>query len=129
MHRMVSTLPLSCDPPLPSRLEILRERENAWKRLEWKRRCSFDTIRSEWEYEFTNGVLGYVSSGQDEHIQSIGFFELPSADSPSGEVTRAWTHNMGNLQVKDFVMDPEHDLLALFVRVSEECVPLRVFCM
>jgi hypothetical protein len=126
---MVSTLPLSSNPPLPLRLEILRERENAWKRLEWKCKCSLDTIPDDWTFEFANGVFGYVSSEQDENIQSIDFFELPSGDSPSGDVTRAWTHNMGNLPVIEFAMDPAHDLLVLVATASEECVPLHIFCM
>ena len=129
MHRMVSTLPLSSNPPLVSRLEILRERENAWKRLEWKRRCSLGTIRNDWTIEFANGVLGSVSSSQGGHMQSIDFFELPSVDSPSGEVTRAWTHNMGNLSVIDFAIDPAQDLLVLVAKVFEESVLLRIFCM
>jgi hypothetical protein len=129
MHRMVSTLPLLSNPPLPSRLEILREHENAWKYLEWKRRCSLDTIQSHWPFEFANGVLGYASSFQDVAAQWINLFELPSANSPSGEVTKEWTHDMGNLLVHDFAVDPAHDLLVLFASVSEECVPLPVFCM
>jgi hypothetical protein len=126
---MVSTLPLSSNPPLRSRLEILRERENAWKRLEWKRRCSLGTIWSDWTFEFTNGVLGCATSPHGAHAQLIDFFELPSVDSLSGEVTRAWTHNMGNLSVMDFAMDPAHDLLVLVAKVLEECVRLRILCM
>ena len=129
MHCMVSALPLSSNPPLPLRLEILRERENAWKRLEWKCKCSLDTISDDWTFEFVNGVFGYVSSEQDEYIQSTDFYELPSADSPSGEVTRAWTHNMGNLSVIDFAIDPAQDLLVLVAKVFEESVLLRIFCM
>ena len=125
---MVSTLPLSSNPPLPLRLEILRECENAWKRLEWKHRCSL-SIRNEWTLEFINGVLGCASSPQGAHAQSIDFFELPSVDSPSGEVTRAWTHNMGNLSVIDFAIDPAQDLLVLVAKVFEESVLLRIFCM
>jgi hypothetical protein len=120
MHRMVSTLPLSSNPPLASRLEILRERENAWKRLEWKRRCSLDIIPSGWIFEFANGVFGYVSFIQGgAPAQSIDFFEPPSVDSPSNEVTRVRTYNMDNLSIVDFAMDPTHDLLVLLARVSD----------
>jgi hypothetical protein len=127
MHGMVSILPLSSNPPLVSRLEIVRERENAWKRMEWKRRCSLDRVPSSSTYEFVNGVFGYVSNhDEEEYIQSIDFFELPSgdSDSSSGEVTRAWTRNIGNLVVDNFAMDPVQDLLVLAAIVSEECVRL-----
>ena len=126
---MVSTLPLSSNPPLVSRLEILRERENAWKRLEWKRKCSLDIIPSNWTFEFANGVFGYAAFGHpDAPPQSLNFFEPPSADSPSDQVIRAWTHDIDNLPVVDFVMDPANDLLVLLVEFSRECVPLRIFC-
>jgi hypothetical protein len=124
MHGMVSTLPLSSNPPLASRLKILREREDAWKRLEWKRKCELDRSPGNLGFEFANGFAFVPSSYQDAYIQSIDFFELPSADSPSaGEVTRA---HMGNLSVVDFTMDPGQDLLVL-VAVSKECVRLRIF--
>jgi len=125
MYGMVSILPLSSKPPLASRLEIVRERENAWKRLEWKRRCSLDRVLSNSTFEFINGVFGYEPNQDEDYIQSIDFFELPSGDpdSPSGEV-RAWTHDMGNLAVDSFAMDPVQDLLVLAVIVSEECVRL-----
>ena len=129
MHRMVSTLPLSSDPPLASRLEILRDRENAWKRLEWKRKCSLDTIPCDWTFKLANGVLGSVSCSQSIHARSINFFELPSGDSAFGDVTRAWTHSMGDLPVTDFAMDPAQDLLALVVKLTEEYVRLRIFCL
>jgi len=79
-------------------------------------------------YEFANGVFGYVSSYEEECIKSIDFFELPSADSASGEVTRAWTHRMGDLAVVNFAMDPVQDLLVLVATALEECVrPSFVF--
>src|ERR1700733_13466462 len=127
MHGMVSTLPLSSNPPLASRLEILREREDRWKRLEWKHKWALDRSPSDSIFDLSNGV-GSVLTFHDEFIQSIEFFELPSADSLSAEVTRAWTHHMGDLAVVFFAMDPAQDLLVL-VAVSEECVRLRIFCM
>jgi hypothetical protein len=129
MHRMVSILPLSSNPPLVSRLEILRKREDAWKRLEWKRRCALDRIPSNSTYVFVNGVFGYVSSHEDEYIQTIDFFELPSADSLSCEVTRAWTHHMGDLAAVNFAMDPAQDLLVLVATILDECVRIHIFCM
>jgi hypothetical protein len=128
MHRMVSILPLSSNPPLASRLEILREREDAWKRLEWKRKWALDRSPSNSIFDIING-FGFVSNYQDEYIQSIDFFELPSADSLSGEVTRAWTHHMGDLAVVFLAMDPAQDLLVLVSTVLKECVRLRIFCV
>ena len=122
MHGMVSTLPLSSNPPLASRLEILRDREDGWKRLEWKRKWALDRSPSDSTFDLCNGI-GSVLTFQDKFIQSIEFFELPSADSPSGEVTRV---HMGNLSVVSYAMDPGQDLLVLVV-ISEECVRLCIF--
>ena len=120
MHGMVSTLPLSSHPPLASRLEILRDREDAWKRLEWKRKWALDRSPGHLRLGF-----GSVSTYQDGFYRSIEFFELPCVDSPSGEVRITRAH-IGNLPVVSFTMDPGQDLLVL-VAVSKECVRLRIF--
>ena len=124
MHGMVSTLPLSSNPPLASRLEILRDREDAWKRLEWKRKWALDHSTSDSVFDLSNGI-GSVSTYQDGFYRSIEFFELPSVDSPSGEVRITRAH-IGNLPVVSFTMDPGQDLLVL-VAVSKECVRLCIF--
>src|ERR1700730_6459911 len=93
MHGMVSALPLSYNPPLAARIELIREREDAWKRLEWKCRRTLNFFQR--QYDFVCGVYGNVSNHQDAFITSIDFSKLPSANPGSIEDIRTWTHRMG----------------------------------
>jgi hypothetical protein len=125
MHRMVSALPLSYSPPLATRLKIIREREDAWKRLEWTCRSTLQ-FSSRW-YDFVGGVYGNGSDQQDIFIKSIDFFKLPSANPPSEDI-RTWSHSMVvGLNFIDFTMDPAQDLLVLVEVAPRPYVWLHIF--
>ena len=119
MHRMVSVLPFSQNPSLPVRLNILREREYAWKRLEWKHSYSLDLCPNPLG-EFACGINAFpIYRG---FIQSIKFSEFTSAED-----TRSWSHSMDGLSVVCFTMDPSQDLLILVADAPQQYVHLIPF--
>jgi hypothetical protein len=120
MHRMVSVLPFSQNPSLPVRLNILREREYAWKRLEWKYSYSSDLCPNPLG-EFAGGINAIpIYRG---FIRSIKFLKFHSADPTSGkDTTISWNHTMDGLSVVRFTMDPSQDLLILVAFAPPLCV-------
>src|ERR1700728_5199493 len=116
MHRMVSVLSFSQNPSLPVRLNILREREYAWKRLEWKHSYSLDLCPNPLG-EFACGINAFpIYRG---FIQSIKFSEFTSAED-----TRSWSHSMDGLSVVCFTMDPSQELLILVADAPQQYVHL-----
>lgn len=119
MYGMVSVTPLSKDPPLATRLRLLRDREQAWKTLAWRDQQALTLPPTGSVYEFIGGI--YANGKEDERkvTSSISFFELPSsADEP----IKAWRHSMGDISVVDFTMDPAQDLIALVALAPPESV-------
>jgi len=119
---MVSILPSSASPNYASRLELLRNREQAWRVLGYKHRQLLNLPKTGSLYEFVGGVYG---NGREGMTTSISFLELPSTGVPvpkpedieklrkHPQQLLTWTHTMPDLSIIDFTMDPMQDLLVL----------------
>ena len=123
-HRMVSLLPASTSPPFASRLKLLRDRERAWKYMDWKKRHTLELPPTGSVYEFVGGLYGNGREDDSRVTASISFLELPSADAhlpgePLQEL-EMWTHPMGDVTIIDFTMDPSQDLLVLVALAPPE---------
>ena len=117
---MVSVLRPNDNPNFASRLELLRDREQAWRVLGWKHRRILDLPPTGSLYEFVGGVYGNGKEGDNRMTTSISFLELPSLGIPSKTEDvkpptelQTWTHSMPDLSIIDFTMDPLQDLLVL----------------
>lgn len=120
-HRMVSTLPPSVGPSFSTRLKLLRERERAWKYLDWKKKDTLRLPPTGSVYEFVGGLYGNGREDESRVTASISFLELPSTDDP-GQNLQTWTHSMGDIIIVDFTMDPSQDLLVLVALAPAEYV-------
>ncbi|CAA7268241.1 unnamed protein product [Cyclocybe aegerita] len=116
-HRMVSLLSPSASPAFATRLKLLRDRERAWKYMDWKKRHTLKLPPTGSVYEFVGGLYGNGREDDSRATASISFLELPSTDGMFfGEPPRElqmWTHAMGDVTIIDFTMDPSQDLLVL----------------
>lgn len=118
--RMVSILSPEDKLNFAHRLELLKDREQAWRVLAWKHRRTLDLPPTGSLYEFVGGVYGNGREGDNRMTTSISFLELPSLGIPSRteDITapqelKLWTHLMPDLNIIDFTMDPIQDLLVL----------------
>ncbi|KAF8178260.1 hypothetical protein BJ912DRAFT_667788 [Pholiota molesta] len=122
--RMVSLLPQSASLPFASRLNLLRERENNWKYMNWTKRHTLSLPPTGSVYEFVGGLYGNGREDDSRVTASISFLELPSSDAtllgePQKEL-KTWTHTMGDVNIIDFTMDPSQDLLVLVALAPPE---------
>ncbi|KAF8802264.1 hypothetical protein BYT27DRAFT_7244898 [Phlegmacium glaucopus] len=123
-YRMVSLLPASASPPLATRLRLLRDRERAWKHVDWKKRHTLKLPPTGSVYEFVGGLYGNGREDDSRVTASISFLELPSTDAlflgqPPHEL-QTWTHSMADVAIVDFTMDPSQDLLVLVALAPAE---------
>jgi hypothetical protein len=123
-YRMVSLLPASASPPLATRLKLLRDRERAWKYVNWKKRHTLKLPPTGSVYEFVGGLYGNGREDDSLVTASISFLELPSADATllgeSPHELQMWTHAMTDVTIVDFTMDPSQDLLVLVALAPPE---------
>lgn len=123
-HRMVSLLPASSSPPFASRLKLLRDRERAWKYMDWKKTHTLELPPTGSVYEFVGGLYGNGREDDSRVTASISFLELPTADAQvqgeSPKELEMWTHPMGDITIIDFTMDPSQDLLVLVALAPPE---------
>ena len=125
-YRMVSLLPESVSPPFATRLKLLRDRERAWKYVDWKKRHTLKLPPAGSVYEFVGGLYGNGREDDSQVTASISFLELPSADamllgaSDSPHELQTWTHAMADVTIVDFTMDPSQDLLVLVALAPSE---------
>lgn len=120
-HRLVSLLPASASPPFSTRLQLLRERERAWRFMEWKQRHTLKLPPTGSVYEFVGGLYGNGREDDSRVTASISFLELPSSDTPMDPPNlKTWTHAMGDVNIIDFTMDPSQDLLVLVALAPPE---------
>jgi len=114
-RRMVSILQVSDKMPYASRLRLLRDREQAWKKLSWNGRYKLKLPPTGSVYEFVGGYYGNGKEDDHKITASISFLELPSSDpiSAASSDLKTWTHSMLDITIIDFTMDPSQDLLVL----------------
>ncbi|SJK98378.1 uncharacterized protein ARMOST_01643 [Armillaria ostoyae] len=120
-YRMESDLDESTSHPFVKRLTSLRDREQSWRSITWKRhhRLGLPSVAS--IYEFVGGIYGNGREhGKREPIPAISFFELPFSGCDPGEEYRMWTHAFENIRILDFTIDPSQDLLVLVTRAPAE---------
>ncbi len=120
-YRMESDLNESTSHPFVKRLTSLRDREQSWRSITWKRhhRLGLPSVAS--IYEFVGGIYGNGREhGKREPIPAISFFELPFSGCDPGEEYRMWTHAFENIRILDFTIDPSQDLLVLVTRAPAE---------
>lgn len=105
INRMVSTMPMSSEPPIATRLELLRRRQRAWRDFKWQEQFSV---------EFSGFVHGAVLHEYLESVYSYGNHESVSfiqlRPSPGQEKAISWSHSVDFL---DCTTDATQDLLIL----------------
>jgi hypothetical protein len=112
ISQMVCTKPLSEEPSsLSIRLEVLKQRERAWRYAKWDESFEFDYP------ELARGAImneyrGSVYSHGDDPGQSISFVQFPP--SPDPEYPIQWMHSF-NPSVCEYATDATQDLLILVV--------------
>jgi len=120
---MVSLLSPSATPSFSTRLKLLRDRESAWKYLDFKERHTLKLPPTGSVYEFVGGLYGNGREDDSRATASISFLELPSADAIDvHRDLQLWTHTMGDVTIIDFTMDPSQDLLVLVALAAPEYV-------
>ncbi|PPQ81936.1 hypothetical protein CVT25_013784 [Psilocybe cyanescens] len=123
-YRMVPLLPASVGPSFSTRLSLLRDRERAWKYMNWKKKYTLKLPPTGSVYEFVGGLYGNGREDASRTTASISFLELPTADIPgmdqSADELQMWTHSMGDIVIVDFTMDPSQDLLVLVALAPPE---------
>lgn len=87
--------------PYPNLLLLIRNRQRAWERLEWKRIITIEVPRYCLAYELVAGVFA-SSDGQNLKI-----FGLPSTSNDGYTLTRT-----PNFTIRDFAIDPTEDVVA-----------------
>ena len=105
VNRVVCLEHLSSGQSLPSRLQLLRRRQQEWKYLKWNKRFTIECPQvSSMLYEY----LGGVYSRGNSHL--ISFVSLP----PSGDHTNAtsWCHSM-NSAIIDYTTMSSQDLILI----------------
>ena len=121
---MVSLLPASASPSFATRLKLLRDRERAWKYINWKKRHTLKLPPTGSVYEFVGGLYGNGKEDDSRVTVSISFTELPSADTMLFDglphELQSWTHAMADITIVDFTMDPSQDLLVLVALAPPE---------
>ncbi|KAK7451230.1 hypothetical protein VKT23_012568 [Stygiomarasmius scandens] len=98
--------------PYTVHLQLLRNRERAWRTLVPIARHPLRLIHSGGIYEFAGGVYGNGKETGGRSKFSITLYDLPALGS--GQQDRL-THSLEGLDIVDFTIDPSQDLLILVV--------------
>ncbi|PFH48704.1 hypothetical protein AMATHDRAFT_149261 [Amanita thiersii Skay4041] len=106
-HKFSSMLPSFEGPSYARRLQLLCERECAWRQMSWRDRYQVKTSFNGSVSEFVYGVYANSIDEDNGITKSISFLQLPSTNS------NPWSHTMPEQSIFDFCMDPIQDLLVL----------------
>jgi hypothetical protein len=96
--------------PMPTgeKLQLLLDRRNAWKRLEWKRKLQVPMSGSCRAYELVSGVFAKsTATGSSSGSRHFVMARLPSSYDDGASIVR---HDVG-VASKDFIIDPTQDLI------------------
>ncbi|EIW78320.1 hypothetical protein CONPUDRAFT_75036 [Coniophora puteana RWD-64-598 SS2] len=98
---------LDQNPSMYSRRQRLRDRERAWKTLKYRKKMKLPLPDTGAIYEFIGGIYGNATK-----TNAIHFLELPTLDTPEGEI-KVWTHSTLDWTLVDFTFSPDQDLLVV----------------
>ncbi|KAF8625451.1 hypothetical protein AX17_006852 [Amanita inopinata Kibby_2008] len=93
----------SFSAPYAERLKAVKDRQKAWRRLDWRKMETVEVSGMCTAYELVGGVFA-KTSGRD-----LFFSWLPSARSEG----RVIHHQDVGLQLRDFAIDPTQDLIVM----------------
>lgn len=107
---LVCDIPITSEPSLPTRLELLRQRQSAWRYLQWKEEFVVEPHPHDSKvYEYLDGVY---SHGNGFGLLSFCSFRVRSEQDKAV----SWTHSV-DLEVVDYTSDSTQDLL-IFIAAS-----------
>ncbi|OJA11368.1 hypothetical protein AZE42_05150 [Rhizopogon vesiculosus] len=101
--------------PLAMRRKRLRQHGTAWKRMEYKQKCTLRPSTEDNIYHFAGGIF----AGAEDDGPGIHFMRLPSMADP--DIVRCWTHPIDPGTLVDFTFCPEQDLLVLLTFTPIDC--------
>ena len=111
INRMVCFQPLTEEPTISTRLELLKRHRHAWRYLQWKDTATLEFNHAREMYEYVGGIYAVGD------FQSISMFQLhPISDEQRSPIPIAWTHNM-DLLVCKYATDSTQDLM-IIVEIS-----------
>ncbi|KAJ1310916.1 hypothetical protein OPQ81_009428 [Rhizoctonia solani] len=100
------------------KLQLIKEHKERWTSTSWtqvdtyplKKRNSNSSCST---YDFYGGIYaqGFSLPGVGEHTRRLDFYQLPSVNR--GTPWRQWSFEDVGVDVRDFVMQPDYDLLVL----------------
>lgn len=101
-------LPQADDITTGEKLQLLLDRRNAWKRLEWKRKLQVPMSGSCRAYELVSGVFAKSTAiGSLLGSRHFVMARLPSRRDDGAKIVR---EDVG-VASRDFVIDPTQDLV------------------
>ena len=106
---MVCFQPLTEEPVISTRLELLKWHCHAWRYLQWKDTATFEFRHDREMHEYVGGIYAVGN------LQSISMFQLHPISEKS-PIPIAWTHNM-DLPVCEYATDSTQDLM-IMVEIS-----------
>ncbi|CAE7212593.1 unnamed protein product [Rhizoctonia solani] len=102
----------------PEKLRLVKEHQRQWKTTSWtqvdmyplKKRNSSSVSST---YDFCGGIYaqGFSLPGIGEHTRRLDLYQLPSVNR--GTPWKQWSIEDLGVDVRDFVMQPDYDLLVL----------------
>ena len=108
---MICFGPLTEEPPISTRVELLKQYQHAWRYLQWKYIASFELRHNAEMYEYVGGIFAVGD------FQSVSMFQLnPLPHQGKNPLPIAWTYNM-DLQICEYTTDSTQDLM-IMVEVS-----------
>jgi hypothetical protein len=110
VNRLACSRSLSREPSLPTRIELLRRRQTAWKYLQWKEKLIVDTPQGfSPMYEYLGGVYSHGS------LHTLSFFSLQTRLAEEKGIS--WIHSIP-FPVIDYTSDPTEDVLIIITASS-----------
>jgi hypothetical protein len=107
INRMVCFGPLTEEPPISTRLELLKQYQHAWRYLQWKYAALFELRHSAGMYEYVGGIFAVGD------FQSVSMFQLnPLSHQGKSPLSITWTYEM-DLSICEYTTDSTQDLMIM----------------
>jgi len=113
INRLACFEPLASEPPISTRLELLKRRQRAWRylQLQWKDKISFEFESGQEMYEYVGGVYSVGN------LQSVSMIQLHS--SHDGEEDLSTWSQTTDFFLCEYTTDSTQDLM-IMVEISPE---------